>query len=158
MIENFYNDDARLYLQMMQENITRMATNSANAKAWTVAIVSAMLAIGCKIDDLNCWLLLAVIPIGILWFMDAYYLRLERALRNREQYFINILRGKESVIDIKEVFYDFRPLNKQDNKDLRYVDTGWQLFNISVWPLYVVLTVIDIIITVIVNESWRIII
>ena len=32
MVENIMNDDDRQYLMMMQENITRMATNSANCK------------------------------------------------------------------------------------------------------------------------------
>lgn len=31
------------YLQMMQENITRMAGNSANAKTWLVTIVTGFL-------------------------------------------------------------------------------------------------------------------
>ena len=31
------------YLQMMQENITRMAGNSANAKTWLVTIVTDFL-------------------------------------------------------------------------------------------------------------------
>ena len=37
------------YLQMMQENITRMAGNSANAKTWLVIIVAVFFAIGCSI-------------------------------------------------------------------------------------------------------------
>ena len=54
-----YNEDERQYLQMMQDNITRMATNSANAKTWLVTIVAAFLAIGCNIKDFDYWLLLA---------------------------------------------------------------------------------------------------
>jgi threonine/homoserine/homoserine lactone efflux protein len=71
------------YLQMMQENITRMAVNSANAKTWLVTIVTGFFAIGCSIKDLDWWLLLAIIPIVVFWYIDAYYLSLERALRNR---------------------------------------------------------------------------
>lgn len=41
-----YNDDDRLYLQMMQENIARMAGNSANCKTWLVTLVAAMLTTG----------------------------------------------------------------------------------------------------------------
>lgn len=87
------------YLQMMQENITRMAENSANAKTWLVTIVTGFFAIGCSIKDLDWWLLLAIIPIIVFWYIDAYYLRLERALRNREQKYINLMNSLEDTGD-----------------------------------------------------------
>ena len=87
------------YLQMMQENITRMAVNSANAKTWLVTIVTGFFAIGCSIKDLDWWLLLAIIPIVVFWYIDAYYLSLERALRNREQIYINLMNLLESTGD-----------------------------------------------------------
>lgn len=39
---NYETQDLQ-YLQMMQENITRMAGNSANAKTWLVTIVTGFL-------------------------------------------------------------------------------------------------------------------
>lgn len=86
-----YDTQDLQYLQMMQENITRMAGNSANAKTWLVTIVTGFFAIGCSIADLDWWLLLSIIPILAFWYIDAYYLRLERALRNREQRYINLM-------------------------------------------------------------------
>ena len=71
-----YNEDERQYLQMMQDNITRMATNSANAKTWLVTIVAAFLAIGCNIKDFDYWLLLALVPTAVFWYLDALYLKL----------------------------------------------------------------------------------
>lgn len=151
MADNIYNEDARQYLQMMQENISRMATNSANAKTWMVTIEAAFLALGCSIEDLHYWLLLALIPILVLWYIDAYYLRFERALRNREQHFINLIMGKEGG-DLKEALFDFRPMNLETgSKKLRYVPTKCLLFNKSVYPLYLTLTVIVIVITYLVN-------
>ena len=79
---NYETQDLQ-YLQMMQENITRMAGNSTNAKTWLVTIVTGFFAFGCSITDLDWWLLLAIIPIVVFWYIDAYYLSLERALRNR---------------------------------------------------------------------------
>ena len=92
-MNTLFNEEDRLYLQMMQENITRMATNSANAKTWLVTIVAAFLAIGCNINDFGYWLLLTIAPIVAFWYLDAYYLNKERGLRNREQRFINIVKG-----------------------------------------------------------------
>lgn len=145
---NAYNDDTRQYLQMMQDNITRMATNSSNAKTWVVTIVTALLAIGCSSSTLTQWLLLVLIPIVAFWYMDAFYLQLERKLRNREQFFINVLRGKEtSEDDLSGLLYDFRPLHKdEDNEALRYVETGCQMLNKSVYPIYVSLFVITVVV------------
>lgn len=153
-----YNEDERQYLQMMQDNITRMATNSANAKTWLVTIVAAFLAIGCNIKDFDYWLLLALVPTAVFWYLDALYLKLERELRNREQRYINIRRGTETCnednLDEKDPLFDFRPLSKdKDDKTLRYVETGCQFFNTSVFPLYLVMALVVLIITGVVN-GW----
>ena len=94
-------EDGRLYLQMMQDNIIRMATNSANAKTWLVTIVAAFLAMSCNINNFDYWLLLAIAPICVFWYLDAYYLNIERGLRNREQRFINIC--KSVILDDEDI-------------------------------------------------------
>lgn len=146
-----YEQKELQYLQMMQENITRMASNSLNAKTWMVTIVAAFLAIGCKIDDLQWWLLLALIPIIAFWFFDAFYLKLERQIRNREQLFINFMKGKETDgLTQSDLLFDFRPLDKkEDNDEFGYRETGCQMFNKSVWPLYITMIVIVVAITMI---------
>ena len=148
-----FNDDDRLYLQMMQENITRMASNSLNAKTWMVTVVAAFLAIGCKIDDLQWWLLLALIPIIAFWYFDAFYLKLERQIRNREQLFINFMKGKETEgLTLSDLLFDFRPLDKkEDDSKLGFRETGCQMLNKSVWPLYITMIVIIVAITVILS-------
>ena len=128
---NYETQDLQ-YLQMMQENITRMAGNSANAKTWLVTIVTGFFAIGCSIKDLDWWLLLAIIPIVVFWYIDAYYLSLERALRNREQIYINLMNSLEStgdnLIDEKQnTLFDFRPLfMDNDDYDLKLKKTDFR--------------------------------
>lgn len=157
-----YNEDDYQYLQMMQDNITRMATNSANAKTWLVTIVAAFLAIGCNIKDFDYWLLLAIAPIAVFWYLDAYYLNIERGLRNREQRFINIVKGltlsdeDTSTIKTREAaLFDFRTLTKdKKNKELCYVKTGLcgLFFNSSVWPVYATMLIIVLIVTGVANH------
>lgn len=152
-----YNEQELQYLQMMQDNITRMASNSLNSKTWMVTIVAAFLAIGCKIEDLQWWLLLALIPIVAFWYFDALYLKLERQLRNREQQFINLKRGKgtEGLIQ-SDTLFDFRPLDMdKDDKEMRYRETSCQMLNKSVWPLYVTMMVIVIAITLILVFCYK---
>lgn len=82
---NLYNDDDLQYLQMMQSNIERMAANSANCKTWMVAFVTAFMVLGSSIAVARYWLLLGIIPILLFWYLDTFYLHLERAMRNRNR-------------------------------------------------------------------------
>lgn len=147
------------YLQMMQENITRMAENSANAKTWLVTIVTGFFAIGCSIKDLDWWLLLAIIPIIVFWYIDAYYLRLERALRNREQKYINLMNsledtGDNSTEEKRDALFDFRPLF-MDNEDnnARLKRTKYMMLNKSVYPVYLIMLFMIIVATVVINTN-----
>lgn len=169
-MENLYNDDDRQYLQMMQENISRMANNSTNCKTWLITIVAAMLAIGCNIEALRCWLLLTLVPIIIFWYLDTFYLRLERGMRNRQSDFINKVRAiyqlpanvrederQKLMFEYHEALYDFSPKkDKTDDKTKGFVSTLNQLFSKSVLPVYGTLLFVEIFITIILN--WKVII
>lgn len=153
---NYETQDLQ-YLQMMQENITRMAGNSTNAKTWLVTIVTGFFAFGCSITDLDWWLLLAIIPIVVFWYIDAYYLSLERALRNREQIYINLMNSLEStgdnLIDEKQdTLFDFRPLfMDNDDDDLKLKKTKCMMLNKSVYPVYLIMLFLIIIASVVIN-------
>lgn len=152
-----YDTQDLQYLQMMQENITRMAGNSANAKTWLITIVTGFFAIGCSIKDLDWWLLLAIIPIIVFWYIDAYYLRLERALRNREQKYINLMNSLEgtrvnSTEEKQNALFDFRPLFMEyEDKDTKLKETKCMMLNKSVYPVYLIMLFMIIVATVIIN-------
>ncbi len=159
MQENFYNDDERLYLQMMQEDINRMAMNSANTKTWLVTLVAAILAIGCSMEDVHYWLLLALVPILALWYLDAYYLKLEREFRNREQNYINLKRTGASSRELNDALYDFSPLPKKtDDAKNNFVETKCQLFKKAVCPIYFIMCLAIIIVTGSANGWLKVII
>ena len=82
-MSNIFSDDDRQYLQMMQDNIARMANNSANCKTWMVTIVAGLCAIGCSIKDMNGWIFLAIIPVVVFWYLDTFYLKKKKKMRNR---------------------------------------------------------------------------
>lgn len=153
---NYETQDLQ-YLQMMQENITRMAGNSTNAKTWLVTIVTGFFAFGCSITNLDWWLLLAIIPIVVFWYIDAYYLSLERALRNREQIYINLMNSLEStgdnLIDEKQnTLFDFRPLfMDNDDDDLKLKKTKCMMLNKSVYPVYLIMLFLIIVASVVIN-------
>ncbi len=76
------------YLEMIQEIIARMAANQFQARAWSVALGSAIIGFAASKDGDARFALLAVLPVMLFWLLDAYYLALERKYRdlfNRER-------------------------------------------------------------------------
>lgn len=66
------------HLEMIQNVITRMASNSFLLKGWTVTLVVGLLAFGnIKEMDID-FMFLALIPILFFWVLDAFYLNEER--------------------------------------------------------------------------------
>ena len=112
--DNILNDDDRQYIEMLQCNIERMASNSANCKTWMLTIVSALMALQCSITDLNGWIFLVVLPILLFWYLDVYYLHLERGMRNRQTAFMYMFKNglledyKNNLFISSNVFSDFR--------------------------------------------------
>ena len=144
---NIYNDDDRQYLQMMQSNIERMAANSANCKTWMVAFVTAFMALGSSIAVARYWLLLGIIPILLFWYLDTFYLHLERAMRNRERDFLN----KVAVGDndgYRIALFNFKPMmvKKEEAKD-GLVATNDSWFSKSSAPFYCIAIVAVLILT-----------
>ena len=68
------------YLQMIQEPISRMATNSAIYKGFAAAIVAGISAL--SFNDINNWVLgLSFFPVLAFAVLDIYYLTLEKKYR-----------------------------------------------------------------------------
>lgn len=71
------------YLQIIQKIIARFANNSFLIKGWAITINVAFIAIVGKDLLLNKkFILLGIIPTLLFWFMDGYYLSLERKYIN----------------------------------------------------------------------------
>lgn len=154
MRTNLYNEDDRQYLQMMQENIARMAGNSSNCKTWMITIVAGILAIGCKVDELNGWIIFAIVPIVTFWYLDTFYLRLERGMRNRQRNFLNEI-SNYSETDYKKELYEFRPLTKEkDDSEKGLVSTKWIAVTKSILPFYLSLLLVVFLFIVKLNSVW----
>lgn len=74
------SDEMLKHLEFIQNVITRMNTNSFQIKEWTVTLVSALLAIFASTQN-TFFVLTAIVPAIIFWFLDAYYLMQERKFR-----------------------------------------------------------------------------
>ena len=73
-------DEQLKHIEFIQNVITRMNTNSFQIKGWTITLVSALLAIFVSTKN-DYFVLVAIFPAVVLWFLDAYYLMQERKFR-----------------------------------------------------------------------------
>ena len=90
-LEVFESSAVQSHISMLQGLINRMAGNSANCKNWTITLVAAMLVllVDKKMQLPNAWLCL--IPVGLFYLLDCYYLGLERIVIKSQKDFLNKL-------------------------------------------------------------------
>ncbi|MCS3458458.1 hypothetical protein [Aeromonas sp. BIGb0445] len=65
------------HLQLIQNNIGRLAGNSFMIKGWSITLISALFAISAK-ESHQEFVLLAYFPAIIFWGLDGFYLGMER--------------------------------------------------------------------------------
>ena len=68
------------HLEFIQGIINRLSTNSFLLKGWSVLLVAALLGVGTQSQSTNL-ICLALIPVGVLWGLDGYFLWQERTYR-----------------------------------------------------------------------------
>lgn len=94
------------YLNILQAIISRMATNSANCKTWCVTLVSAILVIIADKGKAD-YIWITFIPVFLFFFLDAYYLGLERDFRSLYNTFLkNLHQGNISADKIFTISVD----------------------------------------------------
>lgn len=76
------------HIALLQGIISRMANNSANCKSYTVTIIAAMLVIivSKDVNFSNIWI--CYIPLFLFYFLDCYYLGLERFFIQQQKEFV----------------------------------------------------------------------
>ncbi len=98
-------------LKLTQDIIKRMALNSFLIKGWTITLVIATLLL--KGDKFQA--LIAFIPILVFWYLDAYFLWLERLYRRLYDWIrLNRLTTDEHLFDM-----DYRRFIKDEQPKIR---------------------------------------
>lgn len=117
------------HLEFIQNVITRMNTNSFQIKGWNITIVSAILVIFASTNN-NYFLLSAIFPSIIFWFLDAYYLMQERKFRG----LYNDVAGISDKPKEIKTFAMQLDLYSKDT-DIKY--SFWNVFwSTTIWKLY----------------------
>ena len=91
------------YLTALQSIISRMATNSGNCKTWCITLTSALLVVVADRSKAN-FVGVALIPVLLFCFLDAYYLAQERAFRESYNDFVRRMHnGTATTQDLFKV-------------------------------------------------------
>jgi len=131
-IVNLDSPAVQSYLTILQDVIGRMASNSAGAKTWCIALVSAIIVvIADKGEPGYVWI--ALVPVGLFFLLDAYYLGLERQFRERYNDFIVKLHGGTAEID--DVFIVTPGGGLAGSMKAALFACG----SVSIWPFYLLL-------------------
>ncbi len=83
------------HLEMLQNVVNRMASNSFLLKSWSVVLVSALLALSAK-DRRPLFAGVAYLPAVAFWLLDGFYLLQERLYR---EVYDRVRARKEEEID-----------------------------------------------------------
>lgn len=73
-------DNKLKHLELIQDVINRMASNSFKLKGWAVTLASGVFALASKDAD-KMYFLITYVPVIAFWFLDSYYLWQERLYR-----------------------------------------------------------------------------
>jgi predicted alpha-1,6-mannanase (GH76 family) len=121
-------------LKIVQDIIKRMALNSFLIKGWTITLVVATLLLkGEKFQSF-----IAFIPILVFWYLDAYFLWLERLYRRLYDWIAkNRLNTDEFLFDM-----DYRRFIKEEQSKFRImfsITLGWFYGSIFILTLIYVI-------------------
>ncbi|MBE7646730.1 hypothetical protein F7644_12145 [Tenacibaculum finnmarkense genomovar ulcerans] len=123
-------DDNKIkHLEFIQNIITRMNSNSFQLKGMVITIVSALLAVYASNKNQD-FILIAIVPSILFWFLDAYYLQQERKFRGMYN----------DVSGVNENPKEFKPFEMRPDK---YIGDKYLyirvFFSPTIWPIYTVL-------------------
>lgn len=121
-----------------------MATNSSNCKVWTVTITTGMMAMMIAAPSLRRLLVLTCLPIILFYFLDSYYLGLEKSFRNLQNEYVKKLRSQES--EFTNTIYSFNIRGIEENKG----NFKKALKSVATWPMYFILFIVVIVCSVVI--------
>lgn len=117
------------HLNMIQSIITRMGNNSFALKGWAVGIMVAVYAFAGNSNVKA--VIVTLMPLIVFWFIDAYYLMLERKFR--------CLYDDVRIKDEKDIDFSMNPNNVKINLDeVKKYGFFSIFFSKSVLPFYLV--------------------
>lgn len=121
------------HLEFIQNTIIRMSTNSFIIKGWIITLLSAIFVLAEKESNQN-YICLMFIIIPVFWYLNAYFLFLERKFRSL---YNDVRVMSENQIDFS---MDITSYYGEKNRIRKC------LLASSIWPIYIFLFFIAVIV------------
>ena len=118
------NETRIRYLEAIQRVVDRLSNISFILKGWAVSLVAGLMALAASGSNQG-FVLIAYIPIVVFWFLDAYFLMMERQYRD-------LFKENMDLSKSLEYFSLARPTGN-------IVTYGKALFSITIFFTYVTL-------------------
>ncbi|MCH8856877.1 MAG: hypothetical protein IIA03_11700 [Proteobacteria bacterium] len=83
------------HLEFIQASISRMSGNLFLLKGWSITLIAALFALAAR-DANKTYIVVAYFPLFIFWFLDGYFLSMERRFRSLYEH---VRKLKEEDID-----------------------------------------------------------
>jgi len=138
------NENTIKHLEFIQNSITRMNANSFQIKGMSVTITAALLALYAS-SGKPFYILIAIIPTIIFWFLDAYYLQQERKFRGIYNDVAELSNSETRVlVRIFEM-----PLQKYSGGKYSYWNVFWSR---TIWLFYLFPIVFLLVTTILLSK------
>jgi hypothetical protein len=121
-------ENKRCHLNMIQQVIARMGTNSFSLKGWSVGMMIAIYAFAGQ--NSHKAVVVTLIPLLVFWLLDSYYLTLERKFRA----LYNDVRLRKEEIDF-DMNFDNIEVSLKELRKYCFVNV---LISKTVLPFYLV--------------------
>ena len=136
MTEFIESSAVQNHISMLQGIINRMAGNSSNCKNLTITIVAAVLVLLVDKNPKtpNAWICL--IPIGLFYLLDCYYLGIERLCISSQN---NFLKKVHTNSDYMESLYKVEELKGGCSQ---ICSTFKAMASVSTTPFYLIVAIV----------------
>lgn len=131
--EQLVEGNKHKHMDYIQSTISRLTSNSFYLKGWSITVVTAIVALSIKEGEKGIYICALILTFAF-WCLDAYYLRQEKLYRE--------LYDKVSKTDGKNI--DFS-MNVSEYKGKVQNIPCIMIWNISVTPLYLSISIVLII-------------
>lgn len=129
MAKQDYSDKEIKHLEMIESVIERMGQNSFALKGWTMTLIVAICAFSAAGSERK-FALIAIAPIVVFWFLDAFYLQRERKYR---ELYKRVTAHEVALFDMD--------ISKVHGKKTAFIKC---LFSVTEWLFYLVCIVATI--------------
>ncbi len=131
-----FTDDTRKHLEFLQNNITRMNTNSFHIKVMAVTIVAAFLALSALTQD-ETLIFISVILTIVFWFLDSYYLQQERKFKG-------VYKDVAGLNETNSVRPYEMPVQNYTGRGFSFCGAFWSRTNVWLYGVLIVVAILGL--------------